>query len=173
MPTDWFRTSFSITSTDADLQQHLGGFTPGQAIRRVHFGWTANAVGNGYADLFATVNEQILAGLVTTVGDGDEFPPDPLFQPENIAPPTERWLWWEARAMRIDAFPQVDTGAWSCSTVDPAQPTDAEGQVRVPQLVPPDVVNLWFIAQSGETFPFNVPWYLTGYASVLFDLGPT
>jgi hypothetical protein len=173
VPVEWFRTPFSITSTDADLQQNLAVLSPGQAIRRCHFGWTANAVGNGYDDLFATNNEQILAGLVTTVGDGTEFPPDPLFQPENQDPPTQRWLWWEARAARVDAFPQVDTGAWSLSTVDPAQPTDAEGQVLVPQLPSGQFLRLWFIAQSGENWPFQVPWYLTGWASVLVDLGNT
>lgn len=173
MPTEWFRTTFAIRSDDDDLQANLGVIAPGQSIRRVVFGWTGNAVGNGYTDLFAVANEQLVAGIVTTVGDGTEFPPDPLFQPENQNPPLERWLWWEARAVAINAFPQVDSGAWSVVTVPPAVPTDSEGQVRVPTLPEGQDVRLWFIAQSGENWPFQVPWYLTGYASVLVDLGAT
>lgn len=173
MPTDWFRSTFAIKSTDAFLQFNLGVFSSFQAIRRIHFGWSGNAVGNGYEDLFATVNEQIVAGIVTTIGDGTEVPPDPLFQPSNQNPPTERWLWWEARAMRIDAFPQVDSGAWSCSTVDPAEPSDSRAQLVVPPLPEGQFVRAWFVVQTDNNWPFQVGFYVTGWFSLLLDLGPT
>lgn len=170
MATEWFRTPFEITSTDSDLYVPLGQLSTGQAIRRIHYGWTANAVGNGYDDLFSVVNEQILAGVVTTIGDTSEFPPDPLFQPENQAPPAQRWLAWEARAMWITAFPQVDSGAWSCTTVAPAEPGSGEGQVLAPTMPVGEFLNVWFICQSGQSWPFQVPWYLTGYVSMLVEL---
>lgn len=123
--------------------QLLASVASGDTIKRIRFGWGFE----GFASLTANLldisqNVQIL-GLVTTVGNGTETPPNARTASGDAAPPTQRWLWWEGRAPRpqIIASPTSDVVWFSDSPRSEAD--DAKGQVLATGIPGGDTLNLW------------------------------
>jgi hypothetical protein len=81
-------------------------------------------------------------GLVTTVGNGSETPPNANTQRNDVAPPTQRWLWWETRQPVPTAIDEAaGVISWRDSGVQ--SPNDARGQVLATGLPSGDTLNVW------------------------------
>lgn len=119
----------------------------GSTLRRVRFSWGFAGFTEVTADLHATAQNILLAGIVTTIGDGSEVPPAPYTTPDDVDPPTLRWLWWEARqpvATSIDAA--GGTVAWRDS--GPQGAIDIKVPVLATGIPGGDTLNAWFSWQA-------------------------
>jgi len=98
-------------------------------------------------NLAQVVVNPVFAGLVTTIGDGTEAVPGPLTNPDDIAPPTQRWLWWEIRQPRAIA---IDAAGGVVSWTDSGgqEVTDVQTQVLATGIPGGDTLNVWFSWQS-------------------------
>jgi hypothetical protein len=98
----------------------------------------------------AAVLGQVAAfGVVTTIGNGTETPPDALAAPNNAAPPSRRWLIWDVRAPTIAAWDSGgQTVAWTASP--PISEGTTEAQVLAPSgMGTGNTLNAWM---SWSTF---------------------
>jgi hypothetical protein len=129
--------------------------------RRIRWSWGFAGVTSDTVDVESIMANTLVVGLVTTVGDGSETPPNPATASGDAAPPTERWLWWEIRQPVVTA---VDHAAGMITWRDsgPQEIPDVKSQVLATGLPPGDFVNLWFRWQST---PF-VAWDASGQACV-------
>jgi hypothetical protein len=121
----------------------------GSTYRRVRWSWGFSGFTEVTTDLYATASKMQLGGLVTTIGDGSETPPVPYSDPNDIDPPTQRWIWWEARqpiAMSIDAA--GGTVSWRDS--GPQEPIDTKVNVLATGIPGGQTLNLWFSYQAQD-----------------------
>lgn len=82
-------------------------------------------------------------GLVTTIGNGTETPPNARTDSwPDVAPPLERWVYWEAVAPvleLVDAAAGIMIWRGAAST----EVTSSKGQVANTGLPAGDTLNLW------------------------------
>lgn len=95
-------------------------------------------------DLQQTAANIITFGLATTIGNGSETPPDPRTQSGDVAPPTQRWIYWETRAPIVTAL-SADAGIATWRDSGSTEPTDTKAQVLAQGLPGGDTLNLWAI----------------------------
>lgn len=89
------------------------------------------------------ISQQLLAwGLVTTVGNGTETPPNARTQAADQSPPTQRWIYWETRALE-PTIVNIDAGLVVWRSSSPEGPIDTKGQVLATGLPTGDTLNLW------------------------------
>lgn len=115
----------------------------GGTVRRIRFGWGLQGFTEVTTDLHAVSVNPVFAGVVTTIGDGTEAVPSPLTTPDDVSPPTQRWLWWEIRQPRcgsIDAAGNVVS--WTDSGGQ--EVTDVQTQVKATGIPAGDTLNVWF-----------------------------
>lgn len=142
----WLRGTQTLNwaTTQWALIDSLGA---GITIRRIRFRWGFYGDTNAMTDLAAIASHLMVFGLVTTVGNGTEIPPDPFTAPNDADPPTQRYLYWEARAPVITA---VDSAggivAWRDS--GSTEETSTRGQVLATGLPAGDSLNLWAVLGS-------------------------
>lgn len=125
----------------------LGQIPNGQKYVRIRWSWGFAGFTNVTTDLAATARNIQTAGLVTTIGTGAETPPHPIDTPNDVAPPTQRWLWWEQRqpvALSVDSG--SDTVSWRDSAVQ--EVPDVQTQVLATAIPGGQFLNLWFSWQS-------------------------
>lgn len=147
----WHRTTnFSIAWDSGGFW--LSAIPNGQTYRRVRFSW--GFVGNtpSVTRVFGLEGFGFVLGLVTTFGDGTETPPNALTAPEDAAPPTRRWIWWEGRSPVISA---IDNSAGIIAWRDsgPQEPCDAKAQVLATGVPAGQTLNLW--ASWASQFPWD------------------
>lgn len=119
----------------------------GATYRRVRFAWGFAGFTEVTTDLHATASKMQIGGICTTIGNGTETPPHPAVTPNDVAPPTQRWLWWEARqpvAVAIDAA--GGTVSWRDS--GPQEVVDVKTQVLATGIPGGDSLNMWFSYQA-------------------------
>lgn len=160
MGTTWFRTGTVSNLWDASWFQ-LCAVPPGSTLRRIRWSWGWAGVTADVVDVGRIMSNTLVAGLVTTVGNGSETPPNPAVASGDAAPPTQRWLWWEIRQSIATA---VDHGSGMITWRDsgPQEIPDVKTQVLATGLPVGDTLNLWFRWQST---PF-VAWDPSGSANV-------
>jgi hypothetical protein len=163
----WARTVEAALSWDADYSL-ICSVPQGSTLLRAHFGWGWSGV--SAADVSYSVMAQNLQvmGLVTTVGDGSEVPPNARTAAGDADPPTERWLYWEARATELVAVDPTGTTAYWSNSLNQA-PVDTKGMVSAKTIAADDDVNLW--ASWAPSYGWDVSgsvnlWY---WASVLYQ----
>lgn len=95
-------------------------------------------------DYVSVASNLSVFGLCTTIGDGTETPPNPLTHGADVDPPTQRWIYWEARAPVVTA---IDNGAGVTTWRDSGatEETDVKVQVLATGLPPGDTLNLWAV----------------------------
>jgi hypothetical protein len=96
MTTTWVRSMNKSSFFDQGWFL-LAQIPSGSALRRVRFSWGFAGFTEVTTDLHAAADHVQLAGVVTVIGNGSEVPPLPNTTPSDVAPPTQRWLWWEAK----------------------------------------------------------------------------
>lgn len=165
MATSWTRVYLS-SNVWLSSWLRLAQFTAGQTILRIRFSY------GFYLDTPVVLDMQNIAfnlfnwGLVTTVGDGTETPPDPNTAPFDAAPPTQRWLWWETRQPSVAA---IDSAAGVIAWRDsgPQDRQDARGQVLATGLPPGDTLNLWASWSGQYGLPTEANLSIWTFASIL------
>lgn len=146
MSNHWYRLGANAQFYDVGWFWQVA-IPSGSTLRRVRWSWGFSGFTASTSDLGATAKNLMVAGLVTTIGDGTETPPHPLDTPEDVAPPTQRWLWWEVRqpvALSVDGT--SDTVSWRDS--GPQEAPDVKSQVLATGIPSGDSLNLWFSYQS-------------------------
>lgn len=142
----WLRTA----NQSANYNQGwftLANVSSGSTVRRIRFGWGFDGFTASTTDLHVLTQNPLFSGIVTTIGDGSEVPPLPLTHPEDVAPPTERWLWWEIRQPRASSVDgTADVVSWQDSGAQ--QVTDVQTQVLATGIPVGQFLNVWFTWQS-------------------------
>lgn len=128
---------------------YLGGkfgqdvLNPGSTYRRVRWSWGFAGVTADTVDVGAIVSNYLVAGIVTTIGNGTETVPNPVTAPEDAAPPTQRWLWWEARqAIPVAVDHAAGIITWRDSGAQ--EVPDVKTQVLATGIPSGQFLNIWF-----------------------------
>lgn len=141
MATSWIR-SVQASGDFPTGTALLGSISAGNTLLRTHFGWGVFLNSPLAVDLAAYAKDLPVFGLCTTIGNGTETVPDPRTDPGDAAPPTQRWLWWEARGLLPGALSaEGRLVTWRDS--GPAQPCDSKGQVTATGLGEGETLNVW------------------------------
>lgn len=106
-------------------------------------------------------------GIVTTVGNGSETPPDPIIQSGDQVPPTQRWLWVEQRVPTVAAWDAAaSTIVWQSSPAQEA--VDSHGQVLAPgNMGVGNTLNVWATWRSQQGWDASGAAKLWFYANLL------
>jgi hypothetical protein len=108
----------------------------------VHFAWGWFGVGSATSPFMSNAQNLQVMGLVTTVGDGSETPPDARTQAGDADPPTQRWIYWESRGGELTGVdPTGTTAYWRDRS--PQEPVDTKGQVSAKNVSAGSTLNLW------------------------------
>lgn len=161
----WYRKTWQ-SSAQADWT-NLASLVEGQTVIRVRFGWNAGGSASSYTDLYSVHGEQVVMALETTIGDGTETPTLPVDDGADQNPPSERYIWWEGRAMTIDAYSQSSTGTSAFTSKPPSEISDAKAQVKAPAMAAGNFLNLWAVYETDITWPGTVTPYITAWFSTL------
>lgn len=137
----------------------LGRLSNGQTYVRVHFRWGFYGDTPATADMGATAANLQVFGIVTVFGDGTETPPNPRVSPGDAAPPTERWLYYEARAPVPRAM-DTNSGIVMWTDSGSTEETDIKAQVLATGVPGGDQLDLW------ATWAAAGPWVSDGSAQV-------
>lgn len=142
----WFRSN--LGSVNYDYGAFWAAAIPaGSTYRRVRWSWGFAGDTSSVADISATHANVVAAGLVTTIGNGTEVPPFALGAPNDVAPPTQRWVWWEQRQPVVTAVDQA-SGVITWRDSQPQEPPDVKVPVLATGIPGGDTLNLWFTWQS-------------------------
>lgn len=158
MALSWVRTT-SVVANYQVGQALLGRLSNGQTYVRTHFRWGFYGDTAATADMGAIASNLQVFGIVTTFGNGAETAPNARSASGDAAPPTQRWLYWEARAPVPRA---IDSGAGVVMWTDSGstEPTDIKAQVLATGVPGGDELDLW------ATWAAAAPWDSTGSAQV-------
>lgn len=158
-------------------KNHVGlvKLSPGQSVVRVLFGikadgfWTTSGTST-QLDIQVSMSNATAFGLVTTIGNGGETPPDAWTAPQDALPPTQRWLF---RAVSSMSFLDMSGNAstWPVGFNSTFESCETEGQVLAPAMSPGLTLNLWLAISTplgawSTPTPGDVAWY-TAWWSVL------
>lgn len=146
----WYRTARHGTNFEGQ-QIWLVAIPLGTTLRRIRWSWGFAGTTSDVVDMAGVHVNPFTLGLVTTVGNGTETPPNALDAPYDAAPPTQRWLWWETRepiAVAIDHAAGVIE--WRDS--GPQEPVDVKSQVIATGFTSPNTLNLWASWASGNSW---------------------
>lgn len=138
----WFREINGGTSYDRG-SAWLCAIPAGSTYRRVRWSWGFSGDTATTVDMAAMRLNILTAGMVTTIGNGGETVPNPLTAPNDAAPPTQRWVWWEARQPIVSAIDQAaGVVAWQDSGAQ--EIPDVKVNVLATGIPGGDTLNLWF-----------------------------
>ena len=123
----WIRTVASdLTWTSGSSQ--IAAVPRGSTLLRVHFAWGFNAHTRSSAAAYDVERNIQVMGLVTTHGATPPTVPNARTQAGDQAPPVDRWIYWEARAPVVAAWPgHEDLVLWNDS--GPQAPVDTKSMV--------------------------------------------
>lgn len=114
----------------------------GSTYRRVRFSWGFAGTTPAITDMGNMAYNLLTMGLVTTIGDGTETPPNPVTASGDASPPTERWVWWESRQPVVCGLDELaGVAAWRDS--GPQEAVDVKTQVLATGIPGGDTLNLW------------------------------
>lgn len=165
MSSTWTRTVLSVSwpasyALLATIAQPL-------TLSRVHFGWGFSGSIPSRANGQAFTNNVQVMGLVTTHGSSPVTPPNARTASGDAAPPTDRWLYWEARQPVLIGADDA-SGRQYLRDSGPQAPVDTKGQVATSSLPGGDNVYLyasWAPASTWSDDDSFVNMWL--YASIL------
>ena len=120
----------------------LGRLANGSSYLRVRFRWGVYADCTDRMDIQSLASNIISFGLVTTVGDGTETPPNARTQSNDQSPPIERWIYWETRQLEPVVI-SAESGVITWHDTGSTEPTDTKGQVLATGMGGEDTLNLW------------------------------
>lgn len=137
----WRRGTNAVLSGQ-DGSDWIDAIPAGWSYVRVRFRWGVVGDTSALQDITGTSANLISLGLVTTIGNGTETPPNARTGAADVDPPTERWIYLETRALEpIQVVPSSDLIVWRDSGSTEA--TQTQGQVLAQGIPGGDTLNLW------------------------------
>lgn len=146
MTTEWVRTLNTATSFDKGWFL-LGQLGAGSTLKRIRWSWGFQGWTADYADLYSTAANVMAAGICTVIGTGSEAPPTPITDSSDVAPPTQRWVWVEARQPVNHAIDHA-SGVASWRDSGAQDPPDVRAQVLATGFSGLDLLDVWFSYES-------------------------
>lgn len=146
MTAHWFRSLQAAEFYDEGWLWQCA-IPSGATYRRIHWSWGFSGNTADTVDMHAISTNLQVAGICTTIGNGTEVPPHPITTSGDVAPPTQRWLWWETRqpiAVSVDHA----AGVISWRDSGPQNELDIKAPVLATGIPGGDSLNLWFSWQS-------------------------
>jgi hypothetical protein len=140
-------TGLSWSNTSQTLQ--IGTVEPGWTILRTRFQWGMFGVTSTDVYAAAIATNFMLAGIVTTVGNGTESVPSANAGRGDADPPTQRWLWWEGRVPHVTTW-DAASGVATWELTLPDQASDSKGMVLATGIPSGDTLNMWFSWQADQ-----------------------
>lgn len=128
-------------------QQPLTRLNAGDSVLRVLFGikadgfWTNPGTAT-QLELQSSMNNLTAFGIVTTIGNGAEAVPSPIGQPDDVAPPTQRWLFNAASTMSLTSFSGTSS-TWTMGFRANWESNQSEGMVLATGLPAGDTLGVW------------------------------
>ena len=166
MSATWIRT---VQSDLAWVNGHalIASLAAGETLLRVHLGWGFYGDTSTLTDLSVVSDNIQVFGVVTTVGNGTETVPNARTASTNAAPPTQRWIYWEARAPRLVSYDGVaEQAIWHDS--GPQERVDTEAQVAAAGIPGGDTLNVWASWASARAWDPTGNTQLWFWASLLY-----
>lgn len=163
----WIRTVQANLTWTAGTSL-IAQVTRGDTLVRIHLGWGFYGSTRTYNNPLTTASNLQVMGVCTTVGTGTETVPDPRTAPANQSPPSQRWLWWEARAPVIASYDAAAEFITWRDGGDTAK-ADIEAMVSAKTIPAGDTLNVWAswaAAGAWESGQANNLWY---WASLLYQ----
>lgn len=163
----WYRTLQTGTGTGYGYAW-MCAIPSGSTYRRVRFSWGFAGTTPTTTALNPMFYGEVVMGLCTTIGNGSEVPPNPYTSSGDAAPPTQRWIWWEARQPVITAVSQ-DAGIIAWRDGGNQEIVDTKAQVLATGIPSGDTLNLfasWGGPETWDVFGQVVVWVAT---SVLYS----
>lgn len=119
----------------------------GSTYRRIRWSWGFAGNTADTVDMHAIQANLLVAGLCTTIGNGGEVPPHPITTSGDVASPTQRWVWWEARQPIATAIDH-EAGLISWRDSGCQEVPDVQVPVLANGIPGGETLNLWFSWQS-------------------------
>lgn len=114
----------------------------GNTYMRLHIRWGFHIDTPLNTDMQAVASNLVSYGVCTMIGNGSETPPSPRTASGDLAPPLERWIYWETLAPRLVAVNEAaGVMVWEASASTEA--TQTKGMVNASALPEGDTLNLW------------------------------
>jgi hypothetical protein len=130
--TTWVRT-YGYQLDWSGGNQVIAEISPGQTLLRVHFGWGFGGETSAeFASMANVRNELFIFGLCT-VPHGETVP-NANSQRNDQAPPTQRWIYWEARPPVVAAMDFTGGGVVAWRDTGSGYELSTKGQVLATNL---------------------------------------
>ena len=139
----------------------------GDTLLRAHFGWGFYGDTSTADDLTAVAQNLQVMGLVTTIGDGTETPPNARTGSSNADPPSERWIFWEGRAPRLATL-DATAGLAIWQDSGSQEPVQSKGMVSAKTIPAGNTLQLWASWAAGSAWPADGSVQVWYYASVAY-----
>lgn len=162
-----------VRTVKSDLAWQIGfdliaSVPRGDTLVRVHFGWGFNGNTRSSAAVYDVERNLQVMGIVTTVGNGSETPPNARTQSGDQVPPTQRWIYWEGRAPRLVGWDSGgDVALWNDS--GPQAIVDTKGMVSAKTIPAGDTLNVWASWAAATAWESNGRVNLWYWASLLYQ----
>lgn len=158
----WLRNWGTLNFASA-LQGSLGSISAGHVLHRIHAGVQLTVRIPNETDPIIPLGIAWGVGIyITNASTGSQI--QPLVTPDDVDPPTERWLWWTIMSPRplpcaADGYGGLQAYGAACEP----DPID----VKAPALAPSGNLNVWLSCQAFPAFPGGWTVSLNYWASVL------
>lgn len=162
----WIRTVQANLAWNAGTSL-IAKVTRGDTLVHIHLGWGFYGSTKTYMNPLTTASNLQVMGICTTVGTGTETVPDPRINPGNASPPTQRWLWWEARAPIIASYDvPAELITWRDNGDQGRE--DIEAMVSAKTIPVGDTLNVWASWSAAGNWETGQPTNLWYWASLLY-----
>lgn len=152
-----------------NLQQSIliAQLAAGQTLMRTRFAWTFAGQTSASIVIPTTMSYAMVWGLVTVIGTGvSSEVPDPISAPGDAGPPSQRWLWWEARCPQVAVYdPRASVVIWESPL--PQEESDARGQVRAPTMGAGQSLDVWVTFKAQQNWDPSGQGFVSGWVSAL------
>ncbi|HEV2225140.1 MAG TPA: hypothetical protein VGR84_19260 [Candidatus Acidoferrales bacterium] len=160
--TSWTRTVQAALPWAAGTSLLLA-VPPGQTVLRIRFAWGFSGYTSPLASYAAVAQNAQVLGLCSVVSSAT--PPNARTQSGDVAPPLQRWLWWEARVPRVSAYSNSG-GVVTWENSRPQENVDVRSQVAA-NVPTGETLQIWASWAPAYVWDSSGAAYLWYTASVL------
>lgn len=129
MTATWIRGAFQGTGLQV-ASEKIAVIPRGSILRRIHYGWRASGVTSTRYSALDIMDTLIAVGIITGYPDTSYVVPNAYSAPNDVAPPLERYLWWEVRQLRAVTWGSNQDDVVTWEDTGPVEPTDTRGVVN-------------------------------------------
>lgn len=124
----WVRGYTSGTGLQVAFEQ-LAAIPRGGVLKRLHYGWRCTAITSTLYSAPDIMDTDIAVGALTGYPAGSYTPPNALTSPDDVAPPVQRYIWWEVRKLRPVTWGANEDDVVTWEDSGPIEHTDTHSQV--------------------------------------------